>query len=111
MRKFAIKIVWRQNSVYQYFGIQIHILGVLFGVLGVLFGVPGVLFGVIGVLFVVLGVWWFVWRTLYIFWCNWYLWHWDIIFVTFRIRDGASNIFLTKKCSDFAFSVEKGTPV
>ena len=30
---------------------------------------------------------------------------------TFRIRDGASNIFLTKKCSDFAFSVEKGTPV
>ena len=76
-----------------------------------MFGVPGVLFGVFGVLFGVLGVWWFVWRTLYIFWCNWYLWHWDIIFVTFRIRDGASNIFLTKKCSDFAFSVEKGTPV
>ena len=47
MRKFAIKIVSRQNSVNQ-FGIQIHILGVLFDVLGVLVGVL-VLFGVPGV--------------------------------------------------------------
>ena len=50
MRKFATKIVSRQNSV----------LGVLVGVLGVLFGVPGVLVGI-------LGVWWFVWRTLLFF--------------------------------------------
>ena len=61
MRKFATKIVSRQNSVNQYFGIQIHILGVLFGVLAlvgvlVLFGIPGVLFGVPGVLFGVPGV-------------------------------------------------------
>ena len=48
MRKFATKIVSRQNSVNQYFGIQIHILGVLFGILGVLVGVL-VLFGVPGV--------------------------------------------------------------
>ena len=71
MRKFATKIVSQQNSVNQYFGIQIHILGVLFGVLGVLFGVLGVLFGVPGVLVGVLGVWWFVWCTLYIFCRNW----------------------------------------
>ena len=63
MRKFVTKIASRQNSVNQYFGIQIHIcfvwrtwclfgiLGVLFGVLGVLFGVPGVLFSVLGILF------------------------------------------------------------
>ena len=62
--------------------------GNLFGILGVLFGVPGVLVGV-------LGVWWFVWRTLYIFWRNWCLWYWDVVFVTFRIWDGAS-IFITK---------------
>ena len=80
------------------------VLGVLFGVLGVLFGVPGVLFGVPGVLVGVLGVWWFVWRTLYIFWRNWCLWHWDVVFVTFIIWDGASNIFITKKCADLCFS-------
>ena len=34
VRKFATKIASQQNSVNQYFGIQIHILGVLFGVLG-----------------------------------------------------------------------------
>ena len=57
------------------------------GVLGVLFGEPGVLVGV-------LGVWWFVWRTLHICWRNWCLWHWDVVFVTFRIWDDASNIFI-----------------
>ena len=77
-------------------------LGVLFGVIGILFGVICVLFGVLGVLFGVLGV--FVWRTLYIFgvhyihifWRNWCLWRWDVVFITFRIWDGASNIFITK---------------
>ena len=76
MRKFATKIVSRQNSVNQYFGMQIHIFyfiyfksaqekkGNLFGILGVLFGVLGVLFGVLCVLFGVLGI--FVWHTLYI---------------------------------------------
>ena len=105
MSKFATKIVSQQNSVNQ-FGIQIHILGVLFGVLGVLFDILGVLVGVLvlfgvpgvfwrtGVLVGVLGVWWFVRRTLYICWCNWCLWHWDVVFVTFRIW-GAS-IFITK---------------
>ena len=34
VRKFATKIASQQNSVNQYLGIQIHILGVLFGVLG-----------------------------------------------------------------------------
>ena len=50
MRTFATKIVSQQNSVNKYFGIQIHILGVLFGVLGVLFDVLGVLVGALGVL-------------------------------------------------------------
>ena len=95
MSKFATKIVSRQNSVNQYFGIQIHILGVLVGVL-VLFGVPGVF----------LAYRCFGWRTwclvvwlayIIYFWRNWCLWYWDVIFVTFRIRDGASYIFLTKK--------------
>ena len=77
MRKFATKIVSRQNSVNQYIGMQIHILVFLFDVLGVLvgalvlFGVPGVLFGVPGILVGVLGVWWSVWRTSYIFLHNW----------------------------------------
>ena len=70
---------------------------------GVLFGVLGFLFGVLGVLVGVLGVWWFVWRTLYIFWRNWCLWHWDVVFVTFRIWDDASNIFITKNVQVFVF--------
>ena len=108
MRKFATKIVSRKNSkftflYFNYFnrdgvlfgapGVMVDVPGVLFGVLGVLFGVPGVLVGV-------LGVWWFGWRKLYIFWRNWCLWHWDVVFVTFRIWNGAS-ILITKK---FLFS-------
>ena len=81
----------------------------MFGVLGILVGVLGVLFGVLGVLFGVLGV--FVWRTLYIFgihyihifWRNCCLWHWDVVFITFRIWDGASNIFITQNCVDLCF--------
>ena len=81
----------------------------MFGVLGILVGVLCVLFGVLGVLFGVLGV--FVWRTLYIFgihyihifWRNWCLWRWDVVFITFRIWDGASNIFITKNCVDLCF--------
>ena len=84
----------------------------LFGVLGVFVGVLGVFFGVLGLLLVYLVFVWrtrclvylvfclanlvFVWRTLYIFWRNWCLWHWDVVFVTFRIWDGASNSFITK---------------
>ena len=55
-------------------------------------------------------------------WCTWWLWHWDVVFLTFRIWDGLSNISITKnvqifilwinlsKAVPFAFSVGKGTP-
>ena len=65
MRKFVTKIASRQNSVNQYwgvnllvflvFGVLIGVLGVLVGVLGVLVGVLGVLVGLFGVLIGVLG--------------------------------------------------------
>ena len=103
MREFATKIVSRQNSVNQYFGMQIHIFifglpGVLFGILGVLFGVLGDLFGIPGVLVGVCGVRWCVWRILYIFWHKWCLWHWDVVFVTFKIWNGAPPVVTIIRC-------------
>ena len=62
MRKFATKIASRQNSVNQYWGVNLLVFlvfGVLIGLLGVfgvLVGVLGVLVGVLGVLVGVLGV-------------------------------------------------------
>ena len=110
MRKFATKIVSRQNSVDQYFGIQIHILGVLFGILGVLFGILSILVGVLSFCLAYLVFVWCTWCLVYVVFClatlcilrhNWCLCHWDVVFLTFRIWDGLSNISITKNVQIF----------
>ena len=59
-------------------------------------------FGVCGVLF---GVHYIFWRTLCILRRNWCLWHWDVVFLTFRIREGLSNSSITKNVQIWVFNL------
>ena len=99
------KIVSRQNSLTEYFGMQIHIFYInyfnrdqekitylVFCLVYFVFCLAYLVFGVCGVLF---GVHYIFWRTLCILRRNWCLWHWDVVFLTF-IWDGASNTLITK---------------
>ena len=36
---------------------------------------------------------------------NWCLWHWDVVFLTFRIRDGLSNSSITKNVYIWVFNL------
>ena len=96
VRKFATKIVSRQNSVNQYFGMQIHIF--IFQLLQ-----QGWCF--------VWRTWCFVWRTWCFVWRTWcFVWRslCLVVCLTYIIYlDGASN-FITKKCSDlWIYSLHK----
>ena len=98
MRKFATKIALPQNSVNQYFGIQIsicifcklyellaHLMFLSYFyywecILGVLFGAPGFclayLVFCLAYLIFVCCTWYFVWRTwCYLFLTWWFAWH------------------------------------
>ena len=89
------------------------------------------MFGVLSFCLAYLVFVWCTWCLVYVVFClatlcilrhNWCLCHWDVVFLTFRIWDGLSNISITKnvqifilwinlsKAVPFAFSVGKGTP-
>ena len=95
------------GALFGVFGVLFGVLviGILVGVLCVLFGALGVLFGVFGVLFgvhYIFGVYYIC-----IFWQSWCLWHWDVVSFTFRIWDGAFNIFNKKMCRFVFYSLNK----
>ena len=126
--------LFQQGSGEDYIlGVLFGVLCVLFGILSVLFGVLGVLFGILGVLFGILSVLvgvlsfclaylvfvWCTWCLVYVVFClatlcilrhNWCLCHWDVVFLTFRIWDGLSNISITKNVQIWVLNIPKCSP-
>ena len=105
MRKFATKIISRQNSVNQYFVFCLAYF--VFCLAYLVFWLENLVFVwctwcLVYVVFCLAYIIYF-WRTWCIFWRNWCLWHWDVVFLTFLNWDGASNIFITKNVQIYVF--------
>ena len=105
MRKFATKIISRQNSVNQYFVFCLAYF--VFCLAYLVFWLKNLVFVwctwcLVYVVFCLAYIIYF-WRTWCIFWRNWCLWHWDVVFLTFLNWDGASNIFITKNVQIYVF--------